>query len=244
MLVSSLLVAFLAVAPPVAEPTMECTLSCQPIKKACVCPAPKPKKKIVKRIVKPVVPQKQEQKQEQSQQVIIQITASEPRVYTEPKKVEEPFPVGIGLRGAVGLWSCNPNVFGLVGLRGRILPAHLGLEINTQFYWGHSVQAMVYPVQGPLAWHLDVGGLWFYRLPFSAQDVPRRWDLLVGTGLEWNFFPHLSLTADWRMTMPNPFDMNRMAWPDANGRHLNTGNVVGNSFLRSQVMIGLMVHTW
>lgn len=242
MLVSMLLAATLAA----AEPSMECNLVCTPVKKTCECPKPKPR---VKRKAKPAVQvqkQAEAQKQEQSQQVIINIQASEPRVYTVPKKVEkaEPFPLGIGIRGAVGLWSCNPHVFGLVGLRGRLLPAHLGLEVNTQFYWGHSVQLMIYPVQGPIAWHLDLGALWFYHYGLSVQDVPRKWDLAVGTGLEVQIVPHLSFTADWRMTVPNPFDMSRLAYPDADGRHLNVGNVVGNSFLRSQLMIGLMLHTW
>ena len=244
MLVSMILAATLAA----AEPSMQCDLVCTSIKKTCECPKPKPR---VKRRVKPAVQAQkqtevQKQEQSQSQQVIINIQAGEPRVYTTPRKVEktEPFPLGIGIRGAVGLWSCNPHVFGLVGLRGRLLPAHLGLEINTQFYWGHQAQLMVYPVQGPIAWHLDLGALWFYHYGLSVQDVPRKWDMTVGTGLEVQIIPHLSFTADWRMTMPNPFDMSRLAYPDANGRHLNVGNVVGNSFLRSQLMIGLMLHTW
>lgn len=216
---------------------------------ACVCPqAKKPVHVVKKKIVKTQVEVKRccgtTQSQTQSQQVIIQIQGGEPRV-VNVRSSEQAYvgpSVGIGVRGAVGLWSCSPHVFGLVGLRMRFFPAHLGLEANTQFYWGHSLQAMVYPVQGPLAWHLDVGGLWFNHYGFSAQDVPRSWDLLFGTGLEFKVLPHLSLTADYRLTFPNPGAMGNA--PDDHGKYLNTGNVVGNSFMRSQLMLGLMLHTW
>ena len=125
---------------------------------------------------------------------------------------------GIGLRGAVGALSCGPYVFGLVGVRGRFFPAHLGLEIDTQFALGHSIQAMVYPIQGPLAWHLDFGGLIFNRN--GAQ-----FNILVGTGVEVELVRHLSLTADWRMTAPRSFNL-------------------GQSLLKSQVMVGVLLHTW
>lgn len=214
---------------------------------ACVCPVRRHAKKKARVAVaqKQVEAQKQQQSQTQSQQVIINITASEPRLVSEPKPAPSPFPLGIGIRGAVGAWSCNPHLFGLLGLRFRVLPLHLGLDANTQFYWGDSLMLMVYPIQGPLAWHLDAGALWLWKSPgFATQDVPRRWDLAVGTGLEAQLVPHLSLTLDWRLTLPNPGVLGRAAWPDADGRYLNTGNVVGNSLLRSQIMLGLMLHTW
>lgn len=151
---------------------------------------------------------------------------------------------GIGLRGAIGLWSCQPHLFGLVGVRGRIPSLALGLELNTQFYWGHSFQVMLYPIQGPVSWHIDAGVLWFSHRALAAQDVPRNVDFLVGTGLEFIVVPHLSLTADWRMVAPNFVTMTKLATPDASGRHLNVGNVVGNAFLRSQLMLGLMIHSW
>jgi hypothetical protein len=68
--------------------------------------------------------------------------------------------------------------------------------------------------------------------------------MLAATGLEWTLLPHLSLTADLRMTFPNVFDMNRLAWPDSKGRQLNVGNVMGNSFMRTQILLGFMVHSW
>jgi len=183
-------------------------------------PAPKPKKKTGKKEVKvvpasPPVSQKQEQKQEQSQQVIINIVTQEDR---QEDRQSKPFPLGIGVRGAVGLTACDPHVFGLLGVRARFLPAHLGLELNTQFAWGHSAQLMVYPIQGRVAWHLDFGGLLFMR------NGPQL-NLLAGTGVEVQVVPHLSLTADWRMTMSKPF-------------------YLGDSLLKSQLMLGLLLHTW
>jgi hypothetical protein len=182
-------------------------------------PAPV-KKKVVKKPAKPVAPPtpvvvKQEQKQ--NQQVIVNIVMGEPRLVKAEGKPAKPFPLGIGARGALGL-TCNPMFFGVVGVRARLLPAHLGLEVNTQFAYGHSAQLMVYPIQGPIAWHLDAGALLFMR---TGPQV----NLLVGTGVEVQLVPHLSLTADWRMTIPRPF-------------------YLGDSLLKSQLMLGLMLHTW
>ena len=183
------------------------------------CPLKKPTKKIVKKpakIVKTTVPVivKQEQKQEQSQQVVVNVIVKQDR---QEDRQDKPFPLGVGVRGAVGL-TCNPMIFGLVGVRGRILPAHLGLEVNTQFAYGHSAQLMVYPIQGPIAWHLDFGGLMY------LNDGPK-FNLLAGTGVEVGIVPHLSITADWRMTMAKPF-------------------YLGDSLLKYQLMLGLMLHTW
>ena len=188
------------------------------------CEAKKPIKKIGKKtstkvVVKPQENVKQEQKQEQSQQVIVNVIVNQDR--QKDRQVErpaKPFPLGIGARGAIGLMACDPPVFGLVGVRGRLLPAHLGLELNTQFAYGHSAQLMVYPVQGPIAWHLDFGALLFMR---DGAQV----NLLGGTGVEVQVVPHFSITADWRVTFPkNPN--------------------LGAQLLRSQLTLGLMLHTW
>lgn len=216
--------------------------------------------KVVKHFVRPVQieseccghPQEQQQQQSQHQQVIIitgnnganvSSTATATVINVAPTYDNLPW-FGLGLVGAVGFWGCDPYVFGLLGLRARFFPAHLGLGADTQFYWGNDIKLMVYPIQGPIAWHLDAGGMWFYHLPFTNQDVSRKWDMLLGTGLEFEVLPHLSVTADWRFTTINPFDLNRMAYPDATGRWVNPGNVVGNAFLRSQFMFGLMLSTW
>jgi hypothetical protein len=189
-------------------------------KPACKKPSTKIVKKSKKPSSKPVEIVKQEQKQEQTQQqqVVVNITMGEPRlVKVEKKEESKPFPLGIGVRGAVG-FTCNPIVFGLVGVRGRLLPAHLGLEVNTQFAYGHSAQLMVYPIQGPIAWHLDFGGLMY------LNNGPK-FNLLAGTGVEVQVVPHFSITADWRMTIAKPF-------------------YLGDSLLKSQLMLGVMLHTW
>lgn len=159
-------------------------------------------------------------------------------IMEEPRLVAKPS-FGLGLRGAVGLWSCGPHAFGVVGLRARAFKAHLGAEVNTQFYWGHSAQLMVYPVQGPVSVHVDLGAMYIPNRGFGTQDVPRKWDVLVGAGIEVPVLPHISLTADARTTMPNPVDM--VALSDQGLRH---GAVIGNSFARTQLMLGVMLHSW
>ena len=216
-----------------------------------VCPLKKPKPK-------PVV-KKEEVKPAPEVKVVEKIVEVEKIVYVE-KVVEAPAPApkpadapvspkgptfGVGGRAAVAtMYEAAPHVFGLVGVRGRWFPARLGVEVNTQFYWGHQVQLMVYPVQGKFSWHLDAGALWFYHNSLATQDVPRKWDLTVGTGIEWNFLKHVSLTADLRTAIPNPWVMAKYAPVDANGRYLNVGNTIGNSFLGTQLQVGLMFHTW
>lgn len=187
------------------------------------CPAKKPAKKR-KPTAKPAAPAEAppvvKQEQEQSQQVVINVVVPPPQPQhrpAPPPKKAEPADFGVGGRGAMGI-TCNPSIFGLVGVRGRYLPLHLGLEVNTQFAYGHSAQVMVYPVQGPIAWHLDFGGLLFVRE--GAQ-----FNLLAGTGVEVEIVPHFSATADWRMTIPKNFSL-------------------GEALLSSQLMLGLMLHTW
>jgi len=154
-------------------------------------------------------------------QVIVNVTEHRVEVRPEPRpqapKKEEPG-FGVGVLGAVGIWSCPPHLFGLVGLRARYLPFHLGVEVNTQFAWGHSAQLLVYPVQGPIAWHLNFGGLLYHR-------DGTFFNLLAGTGVEVEIVPHFSVTLDWRMTIPKPFNL-------------------GDSLLKSQLMLGLLLHTW
>jgi hypothetical protein len=77
---------------------------------------------------------------------------------------------------------------------------------------------MVYPVQGPIAWHLDFGALVF------ARSGPQM-NLLAGTGVEIQLVPHLSLTGDWRVTFPKNPDL-------------------GKILVGSQLMFGLLLHTW
>lgn len=52
-----------------------------------------------------------------------------------------------------------------------------------------------------------------------------KFNLLAGTGVEVQVVPHFSITADWRMTFAKPF-------------------YLGDSLLKSQLMLGVMLHTW
>ena len=203
-----------------------------------VCPVkkPKPKPKVV-----PPAPEVKVVEKVVYVDRIVEVPAAVPAPKAEPKGPT----FGVGGRAAVAtMYEAAPHVFGLVGVRGRLFPARLGLEVNTQFHWGHQVQLLVYPVQGKLSWHLDAGALWFYHNSLATQDVPRKWDLTVGTGIEWNFIKHVSLTADLRTAIPNPWVMAKYAPVDANGRYLNVGNTIGNSIVGSQLQLGLMFHTW
>lgn len=205
-----------------------CLVKCKP-------KATKPKPKVV---VKPPPPapvccaEKQQQKQEQHQQVIINILPPKP----EPKAEAGPFPLGVGVRGAVGIHSCAPFVLGLVGVRARLLPVHLGLEANYGFGRGVGFMGLIYPIQGLLAWHLDAGVVTLFQTPLTSAGVVRDLDVAVGTGLELQILPHLSLTADYRYTFPDPMALTR---PNVIAK-----NVMGNAFLRSQLFLGVMVHTW
>ncbi len=214
-----------------------------------VCPL-KPKKKPAAVVVPPAPPEVKVVEVEKIVEKIVYVDrvveAPAPPAAPADAPVAEAGPTfGVGARAAIGtMYEGAPHVFGLVGVRGRYFPARLGVELNTQFYWGHAVQLMVYPVQGKFAWHLDAGALWFYHNSFATQDVPRKWDITVGTGIEWNFIKHLSLTADLRTAIPNPGVMVKYAPVDANGRYLDVGHTIGNSFVGSQLTVGLMAHTW
>lgn len=239
-----------------ASPALADAVSTQP---TATCTPPAPKKKVVRK-AKPAAKPEVKKEPECNQTVTVVVVPPEPQVkevvrtvtktqvvFVEAKPKAEPKgpDFGIGVLGEVGtMVKAKPHVFGLLGVRGRWFPAHLGLELDTQFYWGHAAKLMVYPIQGPLAWHLDVGMLWVPHLGFGAQDVPRKWDLTAGTGIEWNFAKNLSLTADWRVSLPNPVTIHKYDRVDANGRYINVGNTIGNSFAGSQLLVGVMYHTW
>jgi len=207
--------------------------------KMCVVkckPKTKPKPKVVVKPPPPVAPvccaEKQQQKQEQQQRVIITILPPKP----EPRTESVSFPIGLGVRGAVGIHSCAPFVLGLVGVRARLLPVHLGLEANYGFGRGVGFMGLIYPIQGLLAWHLDAGVVTLFQTPLTSAGVVRDLDVAVGTGLELQILPHLSLTADYRYTFPDPMALTRP--------NVVAANVMGNALLRSQLFLGVMVHTW
>jgi hypothetical protein len=154
--------------------------------------------------------------------------------------VTYPVTGGVGVRAAVGLFACGPNVFSLVGIRARMPRIHLGVDIDHQFYWGTALSALVYPIQGKAVnWHIDTGVIVSSQSPMTNRSVARGWDFAIGTGLEIHLLSHVSATVDWRYSFPN-LSVFR-AYDD---RILNTGNVMGNAFIQSQLMIGVMAHTW
>lgn len=154
-------------------------------------------------------------------------------VYSSPSTINYSSPrpnFGIGGRAAIGFTTCRPNVYAQVGLRVRFFPAHLGLDLSTQFAYGFGAALLVYPYQGDtVSWHLNGGVLFGGQNTYSMGSLPRKLDVTVGTGLEYRLpVRWLSLTADYRLTAPPVPGV--VVW--------------GNSALRSQLMFGLMAHTW
>lgn len=242
-MVSLLLVVLASFQPVKTQGTEYCVVKCHIASKH---------KKVVKPVVKPVVKTEivreviihdpvlvKEQCCKTPVNVVVNVQQSQEQKQVQTQALVEGPVFSLGLRGAVGTWTCGNHLFGLVGLRGHHYPSHLGAEVNTQFYWGHAAQLMVYPVQtGVFNWHLNGGALWFWHQPFAVQDVTRRWDLTAGTGVEVALAKHLALTGDLRVAVPNPGVLD--STPDATGRYMNVGNIVGNSFMRTQFMLGLM----
>jgi len=214
-----------------AEPTKMCTVPCKPkvIKKAV-------QKQAVKTVEKPVCCQAPvtvvvQQSQTQTQEALPKTNAW----------VWEPSMIGIGARGAFGMTTCTPYVFGLLGVRIKSEILHLGLDLNTNFAYGMGASLLAYPWIGPTtSWHVNAGVLAFGQRTFANGSVPRNWDLTFGTGLEIRLpIRWLSLTADYRYAVANPW---ALAAEVPNG--LNRNAAWGNALLRSQLMLGLMAHTW
>jgi hypothetical protein len=215
-------------------------LAASPVENQCVqktitvCPTKKvvKKKKVIKKATtvapccqQPVVVNNNVYVQQAQAQSQVSLTAYEPTW------------ASFGVRGGLGLWSCAPHYFGFVGLRAKFPLVHLGLDLTYQFNYGVGVQGLFYPIQTSfISWHLDAGILFAHRTPLSVQDVPRKLDLTVGTGLEFKVFPIVSLTADWRYSFPTPYIYGKMSG-------LNAANIMGNALYRSQLMLGVMLHT-
>lgn len=254
-LLSLVLVANMASAAPEA-PT--CHTVWVPVK---VCDAPKkaPKKKVTK---KPVAPKKEALAVAEPEKAVVapepvKEVVAEPVVVAvvEPTKAvetpEDPLVV-VGLRGAVGVGVRNEydtwgHTSALLGVRVRFPKVHLGLDAYTPFDYGTvAVQALVYPYQGEkLNWQVGVGVLSTGALALSTGDVPRTWDATLGTGIEYKLAKHVSLTVDWRGSLPSPVFMadQEQAVAGKDGRYLDVKHVLGNTLTQSQVLVGLMVHT-
>lgn len=185
--------------------------------KMCAVPCrAKAKKKVAKAIVKPIV-------------------KAEKCCCCEVKAPVKADPtVVLGLRGAVGVAYCLPNGgFGLLGLRARFPKVRLGAEAYTEFYWGHGLQGLFYPVQGDnFNWHLNGGVYWVTNRPFLAPTTPRTLDLTLGTGVEVRLLGPLFLTGDVRFRTPNPVALGASASP---------GAAFAGAMGQTQFMLGVML---
>jgi hypothetical protein len=228
-----------------------CLMPCKPQHKKVVKKVQPPKVEVVKEITKPCCEaapqinvnvtvnntnksvQNNDQLQSQTQNQYIQ------------RQLDEDFDLRpyfqIGVLGGIGFASCVNDPIGLLGVRAKLPRYHIGAQLSTEFYWGHAFQVLVYPISMEfISWHLNGGVGWFYHKALSVQNVPRSWDVLLGTGLEVRVLPFASLTGDVRFNIPNPGELSSLA----SSSHLNVANTVGNSFASPQFMLGLMIHTW
>jgi hypothetical protein len=211
-----------------AEPKM-CSVPCKP--KPSVT-----KRAVQKKFVHPPVCC-------QAAPVTVVVQQSQAQTQTAPQAQWQwkPSWFGIGGRGAVGLYTCSPYVFGLLGLRAKSERLHLGLDLSTNFSYGFGASLLVYPYIGQTtSWHFNAGFMGFAPMTFANGSIPRTWDLTLGTGLEFRLPVHwLSLTADWRYAVANPW-----ALSVAQRSGVNIDTVWGNALLRSQLLFGIMAHTW
>lgn len=220
--------------------------------KVCELKKPVAKKKAVKKpskVVTIVASEPKLIKKEEPKPVVAAKPRTAPAVKKEVKKapakvVEKESDWSLGLHAALGLGPELPNSSALLGLRGRYKPFHLGLEAYTAFDYGEGVQLLVYTVQGRLSHHFNAGFLFPRGTLLSTTDVPRTWDLTVGTGLEFKLIDRLSLTADWRAALPSPVFMAapEQAVAGEDGRYMDVKHVIGNTLTQSQIMVGLLFH--
>lgn len=146
----------------------------------------------------------------------------------------------------------RPKGEALVGVRLWAPRLNLGVEAYSSFSYGFGIQGLVYAYRAKdFDWHLNAGVLGLGKNLISVSDVPRDWDLTVGTGVEYKVAKFLVLTADYRWSIPDPLYVSDHNQPvlDANGtqvygqagRYLDTGNVVGNSLTQGHFLFGVMV---
>jgi hypothetical protein len=152
---------------------------------------------------------------------------------------------------ALGVGVRDQYVQGNVGLQLEFPKARLGLRAFTALNYGVGFQALIYPYRSDrLKIHIVDPGVLVTGDPFSYTnntDVPRRVDLLLGAGVQVKLICNLDLTVDWRVNIADPGMLARdggvtiTSGPRA-GKFLEAGNVVGNSFSSSQVLLGLLLH--
>jgi hypothetical protein len=226
-MISLLLVSALFAATPDSKPNY-CYMPCKSTKVKVV----KKVKKVVKtkkylaqeKCCSPVVIVKQEVLPQPNVVVNVTTTSNQQQEVKTKTVVAETKPevLGLGLRAALGVRTCDIATATLVGARFRFLPVHLGLDINVGSY-NPGVMGWLYPVQGDISWHLGAG-----MTPFISPNITLQSpDLLVGTGLEFKTIRHLSLTLEvYSNLKPLQAQYKTLVYPQ----------VVG--------FAGLMVHSW
>lgn len=230
------------------------TKSCRTV---TVCDAPKPKKKPApKKKVQKVVeaPPKAPEPQILRETLIIERDRVVVKQKDCPQVEDRESSWLIGAHLGVGIGPRDPHFSGLLGVRARYKPFHLGAELYSAFNQGTALQLMGYTVQGKLSHHIDLGVVFNGKELLSTKDVPRSWDMLIGTGIEYRIHKNVSLTADWRMVMPNPVYIAQHSSPVYNpdgtqvmgeaGKYLDVKQVLGNSFTQSQFLLGVLLHNW
>ncbi len=250
-LILSLFIASIAFAGGPGPEEAECRTVCgpKPVKKV-----KKAKRKVAKKIVvapTPVPSLAPEVKCPEAEEITIRFVIA-PESTPIPVEVKEEEPaVVVGLRVALGGGFRVPRgPEAQLGLRVHVPAVHLGVDLATSFDFGTGIALLVYPYQGEnLNWHVNAGILATGSALLSATDVPRVWDLTLGSGLEYRIARHVSLTFDWRWALPSPVYVAENGWPSfannaqilgADGRYLDVKQVFGNSFTQSHFLFGLM----
>lgn len=225
------------------EPAKMCSVPCKsktaPAKKAVVKAQPK-QPQCCQAPITININQSQSQTQSVQGAEIIKKGDEAKYKYDQPYKWT-PSWLGVGGYGAVGAFTCNPYVFATVGLRLKSEKLHLGADINTNFAYGLGLSLLGYPYIGEtVSWHLNTGVLALGTNTFANGRVPRKWDWTLGTGLEFRLPIHwASVTVDYRYAVANPWAISNDV---KNG--LIPNRAYGNALMRSQLMLGLMVHSW
>lgn len=167
---------------------------------------------------------------------------------TKPAKIEvkkeiEPAVI-VGGRIALGAGLRVPNGPELqAGVRVHVPKFRLGLDVATSFAFGTGAAVLVYPWQGEkLNWHINAGVLGTGNQYLSTTDVPRTWDLTLGTGIEYRVHRHISLTADYRAAIPSPVFIvqHDSRIPGSMQPYLDSPMVLGNSFTQGHFLVGVM----
>lgn len=147
-------------------------------------------------------------------------------------------PFLVGAHVATGFGANSPYVFGQLGVRFTERHMFLGIELSSLLQAGFAADALIYVVKlRPVGVHIiDPGIGWS---PFghylSNPDVKRSIDLRLGAGVEVRVCRHAYLTADWKVSFPNPAFV-----------ITNYGDYGKTIFLdalkKSQLWLGVLIH--